>query len=655
MEDLPTPLSRVELYLAKACGMDVIVPEQPQSRLEQFLAIIAGDDSIEMPTPIGLTEHWLAYVLGVTPEPLLDVEGARLIGAQKVDVRYFAVAAGMPGATLPEAPQNRAEMYWAYIAINPPSPGVLKYVTGSNITLTDVTSTKLESVQVNGNNFQQTYSGKNLINNYSPDVVASTASWTPTATGGTISNTATFGQSVQWRPLVVVGQEYTFHAEVAQSSCFFYINTYTDNTYTTISSTYLSDGTGTITKNFTPDTQYLRIRIAHNAAMSNVLVSNLQLEEGASYTGYEPYVGGIPSPNPDYPQPINVVTGEQTVVVRGKNLFDKDATPVSTVGVTVSVLESGIRAKSSFTGNAKYATYILGDISPYIGKKIIVNANMTASGTNNPRISIGICKSDGSNKTLRKTLDSSGSGYFDVTEADMADKPYLFAWVYSNFNSATAQSGDYVDYTDFQIEVSDVTTPSSYQPYYQTQTYTVDLGSTKLCKIGTYQDYIYKSGGNWYVHKATDAITVDGAYGGYNATFNWFYLNPTSYGGGITTREAVPMSNYFTGYDATTFRGSTTLIGCSTDVSLTAPSLLLRNTAYTSKDAYVSWLVSVTPTVYYVLATPTDTKITDSTLISQLNALAGATLHKGTTYITVGATSPNLPAELKIGYYGEAE
>lgn len=40
-----------------------------------------------------------------------------------------------------------------------------------------------------------------------------------------------------------------------------------------------------------------------------------QLEIGSTATSYEPYVGGIPSPNPDYPQDVNVVTGTQTVTV----------------------------------------------------------------------------------------------------------------------------------------------------------------------------------------------------------------------------------------------------------------------------------------------------------------------------------------------------
>ena len=51
--------------------------------------------------------------------------------------------------------------------------------------------------------------------------------------------------------------------------------------------------------------------------------SKIQLQTGSSVTEYEPYVGGIPSPNSDYPQEVVTVTGENKVKICGKNLFDK--------------------------------------------------------------------------------------------------------------------------------------------------------------------------------------------------------------------------------------------------------------------------------------------------------------------------------------------
>ena len=52
------------------------------------------------------------------------------------------------------------------------------------------------------------------------------------------------------------------------------------------------------------------------ATFSNVMVST----NGGTY---EPYVGGTASPNPSYPQDIHTISGNNSVVVEGKNLFDQ--------------------------------------------------------------------------------------------------------------------------------------------------------------------------------------------------------------------------------------------------------------------------------------------------------------------------------------------
>ncbi len=62
-----------------------------------------------------------------------------------------------------------------------------------------------------------------------------------------------------------------------------------------------------------PLTQY------NNGAKASI--SNIMIEPGSTATTYEQYVGGIPAPNPDYPQDVNVVQGKQDVLVSAKNLL----------------------------------------------------------------------------------------------------------------------------------------------------------------------------------------------------------------------------------------------------------------------------------------------------------------------------------------------
>lgn len=77
------------------------------------------------------------------------------------------------------------------------------------------------------------------------------------------------------------------------------------------------------------DYDYMLIRFIHNASATafsidaNTLVDNIQLEEGSTVTSYEPYVGGIASPNPTYNQQIENVTNDVKIIIHGKNFFDK--------------------------------------------------------------------------------------------------------------------------------------------------------------------------------------------------------------------------------------------------------------------------------------------------------------------------------------------
>lgn len=60
----------------------------------------------------------------------------------------------------------------------------------------------------------------------------------------------------------------------------------------------------------------LRIRTTVGTAL-NVANLGVQLEIGSTATSFEPYVGGHPSPSPDFPQPIQTVTGTQTITING--------------------------------------------------------------------------------------------------------------------------------------------------------------------------------------------------------------------------------------------------------------------------------------------------------------------------------------------------
>lgn len=78
--------------------------------------------------------------------------------------------------------------------------------------------------------------------------------------------------------------------------------------------------------------------------ISNILI---QIEKGSVATSYEPYTGGIPSPNPDYPQEIKSVV-KPTVKVVGANIMQLNDIGETTVsGITVSCEDGVIKAKGT--------------------------------------------------------------------------------------------------------------------------------------------------------------------------------------------------------------------------------------------------------------------------------------------------------------------
>lgn len=77
---------------------------------------------------------------------------------------------------------------------------------------------------------------------------------------------------------------------------------------------------------FTTKTEIINIRFAVNSTsiIEGIFAENIMLVKNPdSITEYEPYVGGIPSPNPDYPQEIMNVKNP-VIKITGKNLFKSE-------------------------------------------------------------------------------------------------------------------------------------------------------------------------------------------------------------------------------------------------------------------------------------------------------------------------------------------
>lgn len=169
---------------------------------------------------------------------------------------------------------------------------------------------------------------------------------------------------------------------------------------------------------------------------------------------------------------------------------------------------------------------------------------------------------------------------------------------------------------------------------YGTKIQTITDNPIELCKIGDYQDSIVKDNGKWYLNKQIGKVVLNGSE-------NWFQNGtyPNVYGidnflTDATTTETRPMlSDYFT-YGGLINSGSGSVAINKFYQWINMPKRLILGYNSTSLADFKTWMGNNNVEVIYPLATPTYTEITDSTLISQLEAIKEAESYSGQTNIS---------------------
>lgn len=308
------------------------------------------------------------------------------------------------------------------------------------------------------------------------------------------------------------------------------------------------------------------------------------------------------TPTPTSPIPVNVVSGDNEINVVGKNLFNKD-----------SVVGGFVNADGTIGGDT--SAYRTSDFIP-----IQPNTSYYKTLTESPRT-----KYYDSNKLPLNTTT-----YQDISiggNAGTFTTPNNACYLRFSYPVASVDANN--------IMVHKGTTSSTYEPYIG-NTYNIDLPSgMELCKIGTYQDYIYKDSDKWYLHKEIGKVVLDGSE-------SW-----------IAETQRYRVDNIIQGKTFTSFDGNNPLAYCEGFKWGNGTSSIFVNGAfwYTSNGLNLSlqkdenpnattlanfktWLGSNNQNVRYVLATPTTTQITDTTLISQLEALEQAQSKNGETNIS---------------------
>ena len=463
---------------------------------------------------------------------------------------------------------------------------------GETITLNDTVNTTM-AIDLKGNTSQDTTTGKNLletkIETATKDGITLTHNEDGTYTLNGTATAGTFFQCSQYSKTLPSGT-YTFGSSATLPTGLFYSLIQGSGTYVF----YTRNGTDTATTTLEEETTYNLLKeymwIANGTTFNNFKLKP-QLEKSAVATDYEKYTGGIASPNPDYPQDIHTINGDNTIKVYGKNLFDKD---------NANIIDNKYLNASGVEVN---------DNAFAISDYIQIQSNQTYSLT--PRINVGacLCYYD-TNKNFISSVSLSNINNTFVTPANSC-------YIKTSFKKDVANS--------IQIELGSQAT--TYEPY-QSNSVLFTLGDKEICKIGNYEDKIFKAikgneiydslsseekntlnYGKWYLRKAIKKIIANGT-----ETFNLStdYINAGRFNiqnytdciyGNLNQPGSI--SSHFKSVFATA-NGNIYNSGIAREICMI-------NTDFAGNlNGFKSWLETNQPIIYYILATPTNELFNDA-------------------------------------------
>lgn len=571
-------------------------------------------------------EALVAYLSGATntyPEEYSDPIDARITGY----LRYLVSAR----FGRPDYPVNNIEFYLSLMK----PPIVTNETPSSNIELDNTCEAPFIDVKMFGDTSQQTYTGKNVIPNYMADTTQSNVTFKKNLDGSiTITTSGTASARVEpylweknhsaWPPTAIVLPEGTTYYNTTSRDLFWNSISASDG-----QSRYHRCPAGeTYTTNSAETMNFIYIRVDSGESMNETIYPQMILDSVTDHS-YEQYVGNIPAPSPDYPQAVQTVTGEQTVTVHGKNLFDKDD------------LEGHYFYNSyTYRPNAQNLDWDCSQIIP-------VESNTTYTIS----MSLKSGQAFSNAQIIFWDADKNGVGavWGEIRGARTIGASVKFITIaYKN-----------TTWENVQLEKNPAAT--TYEPY-QEQSYEVNLGSIELCKIGNYQDKIYKDEQQWYLRKEIGKTNLK------TDCTDWQVLNTN-----ITAEKRYAVLVKQTDIPATdpatvtkplfantfgmvsrldTYNRVQGIATCAANAQSEQNFIMyiksISESSAATVDAIKNWLQNNETVVYYQSTTPTDTQITNPTLVAQLDALAAAKSYNDKTYITVEATDPNLPALLKV-------
>ena len=636
-------------------------------------------------------------------------------------------------------------------------PKVTNEETDEDITLNNTRKGKMV-LDLKGNTYQYSTSGKNLLDLSNFATTSSSGiTLTPTFENGEllyITSSGTYGGSATFFLLNEIynlspNTQYTLSGAYSGSARI-RLKEF-DNNGTNLSE-YYDQGSGVT---FTTNSNVYRVNVQIVFyAQNNVKFYPMIRLASITDSTYEPYTNGA-SPNPDYPQDIQVVSGDNTIEICGKNLLDINnpmyvnkplqsdgvvsgnsttsnvsqyikvqentsytlsltndsntrrisfyskqlTSEVATTDVLSTINYSGNKKTFETPTNCKYIRISYYNLSndiqlekgstsseyeAYTGQSQLISLGVenlfdgifrqgdrfTTGLTNSKRLfttnNIEVKKD--TTYTISTTLDIATFRYainisripYPISTSQSSQQFYDSGWETTGSFTFTPTEDGYLGIIISKINDSDLT-PNDISSY----VWQLEKGSKansyseygkpyiELCKIGDYQDYIYKENDKWYLHKEIEKVVLDGSESWYYYSNGQYFYNTSilaDYPRSDTKKAIAFKSNYFKDTRQVNIQASQDNILLLVNQPDRNSEVNIKMTSIgTTQSGLKTWLSNNNVEVYYVLATPENILLND-TLQETLDSF-----YSYTGQTNISQNNNDLPFKIKASALKEYE
>lgn len=511
--------------------------------------------------------------------------------------------------------------------------------SGESIYIDDALKYKIFDCKIDGNAKQTTTTGKNYFNAYAiknPNIIVEdngqTIKMPLVSSGNGVQNTKS--TLAELCPNLTVGDKVTliFNRNLGTTNnAFIYLSA-------PISSVWIINTSKTITEEMLDcEVQLYGNRYIDGETEQCIITDFTIMKSSETDTTFEPFTNNEPSPNPDYPQEISIVSDEVKIVQTGKNSFDKngDFTYGNNNNLTSLQEDGTIKTTSNFSNNRSAGQLI--SVDP--------NTNYTVSGV--------LLEAQSPNNVVVEILSESNNRIyiFEISGSDLnhefsfsfnsADNEKI--WISLNARDFNLSAGVYAIFDKIQIEEGPVAT--EYEEY-KSNEYTIDLQNNELVKLtDDIKDTIeIDKNRNVSLNKRIGKAVLDENTNPTIASQNYpnlFFFSLSALGMNVNSLKAI--SDYFTFVDDTRITDNASAntyleYGQFAFRHGTVDRIYFKIENITTGTDFKTWLADHNVTVYYELAEPTK---------SNLNQLTNFKTYAGVNHFFL---ETNLATSFEIKY-----